>query len=335
MHRALTTLSLVLLVPFQAQAAAVKLKLAYVFSGTELTYTSSAAPFIKAVNEDPEAKGVVEIVPYPNGALGRIPAEQPQLLLDGVTDIALIVPAFTPGRFPELEALELPGLFRDQREATAVFIALVQSGRVKSFDNFVPLMTTMGPTFGIHSRMPIVNLSELRGKKLRAAGVSFAGALKALDAVPVSVSATELAEALARGTIDGVVTQPTVVYDLQLERIVPYHFNLGMGSLALTLIMHKPVFDRLPAAAQQIIARHSGKALSDRFADAANVYLQELEGKIRKDPKQKIFVPTEAEQAEAYSKFKDVYAAWVEKRPENAGLLSFVEGEIAKFRGPN
>ena len=43
---------------------------------------------------------------YPGGSLGRHGDYQLKLLLDGVHDISLIVPGYTPGRFPDNNIFE-------------------------------------------------------------------------------------------------------------------------------------------------------------------------------------------------------------------------------------
>ncbi|MGH8739515.1 MAG: C4-dicarboxylate ABC transporter, partial [Burkholderiales bacterium] len=54
------------------------------------------------------AGGKMKIEVYTNMQLGGKPADLPQQLEDGVVDIILHVPGFSPGRFPALEGTELP-----------------------------------------------------------------------------------------------------------------------------------------------------------------------------------------------------------------------------------
>jgi predicted rRNA methylase len=65
-------------------AQPVKLKFAVFTPDREQTFQTVMKPFAEAVNK--EAAGAVEIELYPNGALGRAPQQQAQMVLDGVTD---------------------------------------------------------------------------------------------------------------------------------------------------------------------------------------------------------------------------------------------------------
>jgi TRAP-type C4-dicarboxylate transport system substrate-binding protein len=120
----------------QAASAAepVKLKLAYFRSDREQAYTNAIKPFVDAVNT--AAKDTIEIEVYISGALGRNFAQQAQLVLDGIADIAWVNPGLTTNLFPSNTVIELPGLFRDVRDATFVYTRVVASGEMKGFEDF-------------------------------------------------------------------------------------------------------------------------------------------------------------------------------------------------------
>src|SRR5262245_39900483 len=106
-----------------AAAEPIKLKLSFFSSDRSMIYAAAVKPFVDAVNR--EAKGLLEIEVFFSGALGKSPAQQPNLVADGVADIAYIVPSYTPERFPDTAVIEMPGLFRDGREATLVYSHLM------------------------------------------------------------------------------------------------------------------------------------------------------------------------------------------------------------------
>src|ERR1700693_3742289 len=99
----------VALLPVATLAEPIKLKMAYFSSDREPPYVSVMQPFAEAVNK--AGKGIVEIVPYPGGVLGRSYLQQAQQVLDGVADMAWVNPSLTPDLFPDNDVLEFPGLF--------------------------------------------------------------------------------------------------------------------------------------------------------------------------------------------------------------------------------
>jgi TRAP-type C4-dicarboxylate transport system substrate-binding protein len=174
------------LVAVGAAAQATKLKFAVFTPDKEQTFVTVMKPFADAVNK--EAAGAVDIELFPNGALGRAPPQQAQMVLDGVADIAWVIASYTPGRFQENEVFELPGLFRDLKEATTVMTRLVQSGRIKGYEDFFVIGAFGTAPYSLHARTPINSIADIKGKKIRSSGAIEGETLKAFGAVPIGVA---------------------------------------------------------------------------------------------------------------------------------------------------
>ena len=155
--------------PTFAHSEPVKLKFAVFSPDAERLFNTVKKPFAAAVNA--ASGGAIEIELYPNGALGRAPQQQAQMVIDGVADIGFIVPPFTPGRFPDSEVLELPGLFQDLAEGTRVYTRLVEAGVLRDYGDFFPIAMWATPPFSLHSNFPISSLKDVRAKKVRGSGV--------------------------------------------------------------------------------------------------------------------------------------------------------------------
>src|SRR5947207_8319690 len=144
--------------PQALAAEPIHLKFAFFGPDTEMTYVTTLRPFAEAVNKDGE--GIVKIDLYPNGALGRSLQNQPQMVLDGVADIAFAIPGNAPGRFPDDAVVELPGMFRDIREATLAWTRLLATEDLRGFQSYVVLGALGTAPFSIHTRSQIKGLSD-------------------------------------------------------------------------------------------------------------------------------------------------------------------------------
>jgi len=129
-----TVVLIALLLPLAARAEPIKLKFSFFTSDRSYIYQNSIKPFVDAINK--EGKGLVEIEMYFSGTISSVQADQPQLVTDGIADLALIVPGRTPQKFSDTAVMELPGLYRDQREASLVFTRLTEAGDLKGYENF-------------------------------------------------------------------------------------------------------------------------------------------------------------------------------------------------------
>jgi TRAP-type transport system periplasmic protein len=313
-----------------AQADPVKLKLAMFSADTEMTWVTAIKPWAAAVNKD--ANGAILIDEYPNGALGKALPQQAQMVLDGVADIAFVIPGVSPGRFPDNEVMDLPGLFRNLREATLVYTRVMAKGIIKGFDDYVVIGAMGTPPFEIDSRAKITSLEELKGKKIRTTNASQAATMKLLGAVPVLIPVNEVPEAIGRDTIDGGTEFPGPMYDFGIDRVTKYDYFLPVGVSSLTVLMNRKKFESLPPESQALIRKHSGEWFANVFITGYGKYVDELMAKMKADPNRVLTYPSDKELAAAQPAFDQAIADWLKKSPRNPELLKAVKDEIAKVR---
>jgi TRAP-type C4-dicarboxylate transport system substrate-binding protein len=313
-----------------AQAQTTKLKFSIFSPDREVTYLNVFKPFAEAVNK--ETNGAVEIELFPNGALGRSPLQQAQMVLDGVADMAWIIASYTPGRFQENEVFELPGLFRDLKEATLVMTRLVNAGKIKGYEEFFPIAVFGTAPYSLHARTPLNSIADIKGKKIRVAGAMESETIKALGAVPIGLPVTEVPEAISRGTIDGTTSHPAPLVDFGISRVTSAHYFTRLGVVPLTVLMNRKKFDSLPKSAQDAIRKYSGDWTAARFNEHVGAYNGAVIKQLQEDPKRKVVFPTQADLDAMQPAFKSVVDAWTAKSPRNKELLVLVEAEIATVR---
>src|SRR5215218_3224000 len=117
-----------------ALAGPVTLKLAYFSSDRTTTYVAVVKPFLDAVNAG--GQGIVQIEPHLSGVLGKEAAQQAELVLNGTADLAYAVAGMTRARFADNYIIEMPGFYRDMREATLVYTRLVAANALRGYEEF-------------------------------------------------------------------------------------------------------------------------------------------------------------------------------------------------------
>jgi TRAP-type C4-dicarboxylate transport system substrate-binding protein len=318
------------LLPVAAMAAPITLKLAFYTSDRSIAYPAVAKPFIEAVNA--EAKGMIEVVLYAGGVLGHEIAKQPQVVLDGTADIAFVVPGYTPERFPDNSLLELPGLFRDNREASLVYTHLVADNALRGYEDFVVLGAYVTEPETIHSRLPITTIDDLKGKRIRVNNVGEAAALERLGATPVPLQVTAIAEAISSGNIDATTVPRTPLSDYGIKRVTANHYFLRTSGAPLALLMSRRKFDTLPAAAQEIIRKYSGEWTAAHFIRTYSNSDEQVMQQLRSDPQRKLVFPSESDLERAQAVFRSVTEDWAAKSPHNRELLNQAQAAIAELR---
>jgi TRAP-type C4-dicarboxylate transport system substrate-binding protein len=307
------------------------LKWAVFTPDSEVTFQTVMKPFASTVQRETENTVVFDL--FPNGGLGRNPAQQPQMILDGVADIAWVVPSYSPGRFPDTEVLELPGMFKDLRESSLVATRLDKRKVLKDYGDYYVIGMWGTAPYSIHTNYPVNSIADLKGKTIRASSKVESAALRAFGAVPIGMPVTEIPEAISRGTISGTTSHLAPFFDFGLDRVTNNHFFIGLGVVPLAVLMNKRKFEALPAAAQDLIKRNAGDALTTRWIDSITSYNQANLEKLQNNPKNKVIFPSPAEIDNAQKLLTPVREAWVAQSDRHKELKAALDSELATVRG--
>jgi len=316
--------------PLTARAEPVVLKLSFFGPDTEVNYAKAIKPWVDAVNADPS--GAVRIEAYPNGALGKSLPAQPQLLLDGVADIAFVNPSLVPGRFPDDQVFELPGLLRNLKEGVALYQALVQSNSLRGYSDYYVVGSFMNPNYNVFSRKPIKSLADLKGLKARINGPVVGATVKELGVVTVLMPPNEVVEAMGRGTVDALTTVPAAVIDFGIDRVTSYDYLLPLGSGPLAVLMNRAKFESMPKAAQDVIAKYSLKWMNDLYVRDLGAYNESVIEKFKADPKRTVVIPSAADLETIKPIYEKVTAEWAAKDPRNAQMLAKARELLTQIR---
>jgi TRAP-type C4-dicarboxylate transport system substrate-binding protein len=323
-------LASILLSPFAARAQPVTLKLAFLTSDQSQLYLGLAKPFLDEMRRG--GGGLVNFDVYLGGAIERAPDQQAQILLDGRADVSAVAPSLRRDLFPDEGVIELPGLFRDVREASLVHTRLAAANVMRGYDKFVVIGAVATQPETIHSRKPIASLADIRGQKLRVNNDTAAAFVAKLGATADVMSANFAAEAIASRRVDGALLQVAQLSDFGVGRLVTNHYLLGVGSAPLVLLMSRSSFDKLPEAAQKLIREFSGEWIANRYAEVAADANKKVIDQYMSERRRKVVTPTPDALAESARIAEAVAQEWAAQSPRNAELLARARAEIATIR---
>lgn len=314
-------------------AKTLTLKYAYFGGPKSPTYAKVSLPWIKDVVA--ASKGTIKIDAFPGGTLGRNPRVQVKLVLDGVTDMAFIVPSYTPGRFPDNEVMELPGLINSSLESGIAIWRLYEKGLLRGYDKFKVLMLVTTHPYTIHTKFPVKRISDLKGKKLRAGGPVAGATIRALGAIPVGMPIPAVAQNISKGIISGSASDWNVLYAFRIVDVARHHYMGVLGTVPIGIIMKKERWDSLPAAAKAAFDKYSGEALARRNGKI-NIKVQStLEAKTRKNAKHTFVDLDPAARKKWADTVNPVINQWANKHPKGKTLLSALKKELAAIRAGN
>lgn len=226
----------------------------------ELTYSIFFPPtHIQCVTADAWAKeienrteGRVKITIFPAGSLTK--ADQCyEGVVNGISDIGMSCFAYTKGRFPLLEGLDLPLGYPNGMAASTIATEMAEKYQPKELDDTkLFYIHAHGPGI-LASKKPVSTLDQMKGLKVRATGLS-AKIVASLGGNPIGMSQGETYEALAKGVVEATLCPvETLKGWKQGEVIESVTDSSAIGyTTAMFVVMNKARWESLPADIQQI-----------------------------------------------------------------------------------
>jgi len=312
-----------------AVAEPVKLKLSVLLPPKSGPLKNAITPWVEKMNQASERTMEIEI--YPGGVLGRDPRVQYKLVITGVADMALVLPAYTPGRFPDDVVFDLPLLADNGVDAAVASQSMFEKGLLGGYDEIKVLGHFTTGVYYVSTSFPAKTPQDLKGHKLRVVNKVQADMLKEFDAIGVGMPITKVAENLSRGVIEGIIGDLSILFDFRLDEVAKNHLFVPMGVTSVLIVMNKQKYESLPAKAKAAIDKH-GSEIVRMFAETVEAdNLKGLE-KIKSDPKHTIVRPTADELKQWERVIQPVMETWKTENPKLEKLITIYREELEKAK---
>lgn len=285
-----------------------------------------------------ESNGRIKIDIFPSMQLGGTPPQLFDQARDGVADIVWTLPGNTPGRFPGIEAFELP--FVANKRALVNSLALAEYAEQNLQDEFKdvkPLCFWAHDHGLIHANKQVKTMDDLKGLKLRFPTRLAGEALRALGANAIGMPIPQVPESLAQRVIDGCVIPWEVVPSIKVQELVKFHTEIPGSPTLYTatfiLAMNRAKYDAMAPDLRAILDRNSGataSAMAGKVWDEQAVVVSEMV----KKRSNTITMLDEAEAARWRETTKPVIDGWLktvkDKGMDGEKLLASARAALAK-----
>ncbi len=197
--------------------------------------------------------GRIKITMYAGGTLTKAP-QCYEGVVNGISDIGMSVFAYTRGRFPLLEGLDLPLGYPDGVTATRIANEMVKKYEPEELDDVhVLYLHAHGPGI-LASKNEVTQIDNLKSMKIRATGLS-AKIVSSLGGVPVSMSQGETYDALQKGVVDATFCPVETLKGWRQGEVIDYVVDTrAIGyTTAMFVVMNKDKWNSIPEDLQKII----------------------------------------------------------------------------------
>jgi len=201
--------------------------------------------------------GRVKITTYPGGTLTKAP-QCYEGVVNGISDIGMSCLAYTRGRFPLMEGVDLPVGYPDGMTASRIATDIAKEFAPEELsDTHVLYFHAHGPGI-LASRKAIRKLDDIDNLKVRATGLS-SKMVKNLGGIPVAMSQAETYEALQKGVVDATLCPIETLKGWKQGEVVQFITDtkpIGYTT-SMFVVMNKDKWNSLPSDIQDIFTEVS------------------------------------------------------------------------------
>ncbi len=210
--------------------------------------------------------GAVKITVHAGGTLSKAP-QCYDGVVNGISDIGMSCFAYTRGRFPLLEGLDLPLGYPDGTTATRIATEMALKHKPKeTADTHVLYIHAHGPGI-LASKKPVRSLDDLKGLKIRATGLS-SKIVESLGGTPVGMPQPETYEALQKGVVDATFCPVETLKGWKQGEVIEFVTDTSaIGyTTSMFVVMNNKVWDGLPADIQEVFTAVSAEWVAKQGA---------------------------------------------------------------------
>lgn len=174
-------------------------------------------------------------------------------IVTGIADMGMSCMAYTRGKFPLSEVIDLPLGYKTGAAATKLINLFYEKFKPKEYKE-TEVMYFMAHSPGIiHSKKPVYKLDDFKGQKIRCTGLA-AKVVGKLGGVPVAMPMGETYDAISRGVVDGSMAPQESVKGWRWGEVVNASTqSFGAGyTTGFFVVMNKQKWNSLPPDIQKI-----------------------------------------------------------------------------------
>lgn len=225
-------------------------------------------PWIAEVERVTEGRVKVEMTPKVVGTV----AGQYDVLADGLADLSLWTPGYSPGRFPLAEGFELPFVGSDPvKLSVAVWNAYEKY--LADTDTFsrihVVSIFSSNSSHVMTTKEPLLTVESFNGKKLRTPSPVAIEVLNLLGAVSVPKPMGELYEMASSGIVDGAIMPIDPIRGFKLQDVLKNITRVdgGLNNTAMVIGINPAKWQEISEQDREAITAISGEVLARKNGD--------------------------------------------------------------------
>lgn len=216
------------------------------------THAHAVASTNMAEEIERRTDGKVKITVFPGGTLTKASMCYDGVV-QGISDMCHSVFAYTRGRFPVMEVVDLPLGYPNGKVATRVAYEFYKQMNPDELQDVKVLaIHAHGPGI-LAAKKDVNSLDDLKGMKIRCTGLS-AKLAEYLGAAPVAMPQNDAYEALQKGVVEGTFCPIETLKGWKQGEVIDYVIESRALSYttSMFIVMNKQKYESLPPDVKQV-----------------------------------------------------------------------------------
>lgn len=303
--------------PARSQEAPYVLRFHHYLPAKSVENIDWLTPWTRQLEND--SKGRLKVEVHPAMGLGGKATDLYEQVKSGAVDMIWTITGYSPGKFPRLEVFELPWVASaDAIRASAAAWEFYEKYAREEFNDvkLLAISTTGKGTLFMRDR-EAKRPADLARLTIRVPSPLVGQTVKDYGALPKAMAVPELASALTKGEIAGLVTPYRMISTNKLEQLV-HHVTEFQGNEALytsvyLIVMNKARYMSLPRDLRNIIDDRSGHRLSALLGWQIDLWERDAQRRVREGGAKVVNI--EGDELDLWkSASGQQLSAWIEKR---------------------
>jgi TRAP-type C4-dicarboxylate transport system substrate-binding protein len=290
-------------------------------------------PWADKVNE--EAKGEFRIQVY--GLELANSRNVWERTLNGVVDIGWALHGTVGLPFPKTSVITLPALVEDTQAgaASSALWKLYESGLLADEYKGVKVLGLVAlPVQGLASKSKVAKLDDIKGQKIRSADKLSGDIASSLGGSPISLSATEVYQALSRGVVDSAIANWIMMGAFRLTEVTnDYVTGVSLGAPSGFIVMNPKAYEKLSDKGKKILEKHIGAGMSREIGNGLEKLSHNLRDSIVKNNAKYNVIELSGEEKARWTKaLEPAQTQWIADTPDGKKVLEQFKSEFDKAK---
>jgi TRAP-type C4-dicarboxylate transport system substrate-binding protein len=258
------------------------------------------------------SNGTIKYKVYPSQQLGKA-FDHYDMARDGIADVTYVSPGYQPGRFPIIDAGNLPFTVSNAKEGTGALDEWYRKYAAKEMGDVKYCFAFLHDPGTFHSRTKKIMVpGDIKGMKIRPAHATMASWVQELGGTNVQASAPEVRDVIEKGVAEAVTFPWGSIPLFGIDKVTKYHMDAPLYATSFVWVMNKARYEQMSTAQKKVIDDHCTSQWAVRVASPWADFEHAGIAKLKADPAHEVYPISAAQLGEWKKAAEPVVKVWGE-----------------------